>query len=147
MMKQEFEQLAGYEVSSSDYHDIIEPMYMATNLTKQEFVKTISKERFALPTKAQMRREMKKIAKMIFENCGRRSFWQEEAELQRIAWEYAERFYGIRPGSRNEFVFFTRDYALYSVRQHQGCTFPETLVIEYSDELREIEYERINLIA
>ena len=72
---------------------------------------------------------------------------EEEADLQRIAWEYAERFYGIRPGSRNEFVFFTRDYALYGVRQHQGCTFPETLVIEYSDELREIEYERINLIA
>lgn len=48
MMKHEFEELAGYEVSREDYDNIIEPMYMATNLTKQEFVKTISKKRFAV---------------------------------------------------------------------------------------------------
>lgn len=46
MMKHEFETLAGYEVSREDYDNIIEPMYMATNLSKQDFVKTISKKRF-----------------------------------------------------------------------------------------------------
>ncbi len=51
MMKYEFETLAGYEVSTEDYNNIIEPMYMATNLSKEEFVKTVSKKRFALVRK------------------------------------------------------------------------------------------------
>jgi len=46
MMKQEFEALAGYEVSTEDYNNIIEPMYMATNLDKAEFVKTINRKAF-----------------------------------------------------------------------------------------------------
>ncbi len=46
MMKQEFEALAGYEVSAEDYNNIIEPMYMATDLSKQEFVKTINRKNF-----------------------------------------------------------------------------------------------------
>ena len=51
MMKHEFEQIAGYEVSREDYDNIIEPMYLATNLTKQEFVETLSKKRFAIVKK------------------------------------------------------------------------------------------------
>ena len=51
MMKHEFETLAGYEVSTEDYEKIIEPMYLATNLTKQEFVSAISKKRFAIVKK------------------------------------------------------------------------------------------------
>lgn len=39
MMKHEFEALAGYEVSFEDYNRIIEPMYMATELSKEDFVK------------------------------------------------------------------------------------------------------------
>ena len=46
MMKHEFEELAGYKVSSEDYDRIIEPMYMATNLSKQDFVKCIDRKRF-----------------------------------------------------------------------------------------------------
>lgn len=46
MMKQEFEKLAGYEVSAEDYKNVIEPMYMATNLSKQEFVKSINRKAF-----------------------------------------------------------------------------------------------------
>lgn len=38
MMKHEFERLAGYEVSAEDYNNIIEPMYMATDLSKEDFV-------------------------------------------------------------------------------------------------------------
>ena len=46
MMKEEFERLAGYEVSFEDYNKVIEPMYMATNLSKEDFIKTIDKKRF-----------------------------------------------------------------------------------------------------
>lgn len=46
MMKYEFEKLAGYEVSDYDYDVIIEPMYMATNLSKQDFVKCLDRKRF-----------------------------------------------------------------------------------------------------
>ena len=48
MMKHEFEAIAGYEVSEEDYRKIIEPMYMATDLSKEEFVKVINKKRFAI---------------------------------------------------------------------------------------------------
>lgn len=51
MMKHEFEALAGYEVSTADYDKIIEPMYMATTLSKEEFVKVIDKKRFAIVKK------------------------------------------------------------------------------------------------
>ena len=46
MMKQEFERLAGYEVSTEDYNNIIEPMYMATDLSKEDFIKTINRKAF-----------------------------------------------------------------------------------------------------
>ena len=46
MMKHEFEELAGYKVSITDYDQIIEPMYMATNLSKMDFVKCIDRKRF-----------------------------------------------------------------------------------------------------
>ena len=37
-MHEEFEKLAGYEVTHEDYVNIIEPMYLATNLNKAESV-------------------------------------------------------------------------------------------------------------
>ena len=46
MMHHEFEQIAGYEVSYEDYTNIIEPMYLATNLSKQDFVKTLNRKAF-----------------------------------------------------------------------------------------------------
>lgn len=46
MMKQEFEMLAGYAVSQEDYNKIIEPMYMATNLSKEDFIKCVDRKRF-----------------------------------------------------------------------------------------------------
>ena len=53
MMKHEFEALAGYEVSTEDYNNIIEPMYMATNMSKADFVKCIDKKRFQIVKKAE----------------------------------------------------------------------------------------------
>lgn len=46
MMHQEFERIAGYKVSFEDYTNIIEPMYMATTLSKEEFVKTLNRKAF-----------------------------------------------------------------------------------------------------
>jgi hypothetical protein len=46
MMKHEFERIAGYKVTVEDYENIIEPMYMATNLSKEDFAKTLNKKFF-----------------------------------------------------------------------------------------------------
>jgi hypothetical protein len=46
MFKEEFEKLAGYKVTRLDYFRIIEPMYMATKLNKEEFVKVINRKEF-----------------------------------------------------------------------------------------------------
>lgn len=46
MMQVEFERIAGYEVYTEDYNNVIEPMYMATNLSKEDFAKVIDRNRF-----------------------------------------------------------------------------------------------------
>lgn len=48
MMWAEFEEIAGYRVSYKDYSEIIEPMYVATNLSKQDFVKVINRKAFEI---------------------------------------------------------------------------------------------------
>lgn len=93
MMKEEFEKLAGYEVSYNDYVNIIEPMYMATDLNKVEFVKTINKKQFALKTRKQLLNEIKKIALEYENNCGTTGAYDEEKQLHAKLLEYANRFY------------------------------------------------------
>lgn len=51
MMKHEFEEIAGYEVSEKDYREIIEPMYMVTNLSKEEFTKVVNKKTVCIKDK------------------------------------------------------------------------------------------------
>lgn len=94
MMKQEFEALAGYEVSMDDYNTIIEPMYMATDLTKEEFVKTISKKRFALKPLKSIIKEMKEIAKELERICT--LYYDEDLSerLKELTQEYIGRKYG-----------------------------------------------------
>ena len=46
MMQHEFEQIAGYKVSQDSYGNIIEPMYMATSLSKSDFVKMLNRKAF-----------------------------------------------------------------------------------------------------
>lgn len=46
MMKWEFEKIAGYDVTSEDFENIINPMYMATDLDKESFVKCLDRKRF-----------------------------------------------------------------------------------------------------
>lgn len=144
MMWKEFEELAGYEVSYEDYTNVIEPMYMALpeKYTKQDFVKMIDKKRFALKTKKQIENEMKKIAQYIFDNCGLKSYIDEDDKLNKLAREYATRFYGYTNEDMKSWFYINRDYAYCGVRQERGCTFPEELVIgrDYT------EYTRLALV-
>ena len=91
MMWKEFETLAGYEVSYEDYANIIEPMYMATDLSKQDFIKCIDRKRFAVVprTEKDVIREMKKEVKKLFEIWGLRRDHETESKLEELAREYA----------------------------------------------------------
>lgn len=64
MMHKEFEAIAGIEVTYEDYTNIIEPMYMALNLSKQEFVKTLNLKFF----KDRMPKPEKNIKRMLVRN-------------------------------------------------------------------------------
>lgn len=59
MMKFEFEKIAGYEVSQETYDNVIEPMYLATNLSKSEFVKLLNRK--ALELKKEYKPTVKKM--------------------------------------------------------------------------------------
>ena len=91
MMKHEFEALAGYEVSTEDYNTIIEPMYMATNLSKQEFVKIIDKKRFALKPISKIVKEMKKVAEELKDTCNHYTDYELKDKLDALCKEYIER--------------------------------------------------------
>lgn len=49
MMKQEFEELAKISVTWETYSKIIEPMYIAADLPKQEFIKLLNLKALAAP--------------------------------------------------------------------------------------------------
>lgn len=141
MMKHEFEKLAGYEVSYEDYKNIIEPMYMATDLSKADFVKCIDRKRFALPTKKQVISQMKKIAQHLMETCGHFTDYKAEMELEKIAHAYAGRFLGLDwTNDTKVYTIFLRGYEFPEIKR--GCTFPKELVIGRGDR----EYERITLV-
>lgn len=133
MMKHEFEQLAGYEVSWTDYNTIIEPMYMACpdSITKADFVSMIDKKRFALKTEKQLLREMKKLAGELAETCEHFTDFEKENRIEALCREYASRF----------------AHGAWLVRKHtgpnyRGCTFPGTIYIPDRDEqyvMRKIE--------
>ena len=142
MMKQEFEALAGYEVSFQDYNEIIEPMYMATNLSKQDFVKCIDRKRFALPTKKEIVRAMKKEAAHLYDICGRYTDFESMDRLEATAKAYAKRFYGINwAADVTAWVYFNKGYEFEHLQR--GCTYPKELVIGRGGR----EFERITLVA
>lgn len=76
MMKHEFEQLAGYSVSSDDYYKIIEPMYIAADIDKVDFIKCLNRERFEI--KVQKTKEQ-----IEFENTLKREI---DSLKETIAW-------------------------------------------------------------
>lgn len=49
MMKQEFERLAKIEVTEETYTKVIEPMYLATDLSKQDFIKLLNLKALEAP--------------------------------------------------------------------------------------------------
>lgn len=66
MMKEEFERLANIEVTWETYSKVIEPMYIAADLPKQEFIKLLNLKALAKP-------KVKDIKKMCVRNrCGER---------------------------------------------------------------------------
>jgi hypothetical protein len=78
MMQSEFERLAGYKVSAEDYSNVIEPMYMATSISKQEFAKMLDRKRFEVKEEKQKLIKVKELKKRV-ENgkVGRVSAWNK----------------------------------------------------------------------
>lgn len=141
MMWKEFEEIAGYEVSYETYTDIIEPMYMAVDVDKRDFVKMLNKKAFALPTKKEMICEMRKLAMEIFEDCGHCFTYDIKAKLENKAKEYAKRFYDVEWYSDvKAYVYFEYGYEYPEIKR--GCTYPKEIVIGRDC----IDYERITLI-
>ena len=69
-MKHEFEEIAKIRVTAEDYNNIIEPMYMATNLSKADFVKTLNLKFFAnrVPKAPKAPKNIKKM--LVRDNSG-----------------------------------------------------------------------------
>lgn len=119
MMHHEFEELAGYEVSYEDYINIIEPMYMATSLSKQDFIACIDRKRFALKTRKELISEMRKVAKTIMENTDITGAYKEKDKLQDLCRQFAKRC--------GWDSFFDR--VMYScIEWKRGCSFPVQVV-------------------
>ena len=127
MMKHEFEKMYGHEVSFEDYTNIIEPMYMATNLDKEQFVACLDKKRFALPTQRELMNQIKRGAQHLFDICGHRVDHDAENELEKLAWEYARRFYGLDRKDLDCYVYFKHGYEIPELMR--GCTYPREMVI------------------
>ena len=118
---EEFERIAGYEVSFEDYNNIIEPMYMALpNVSKQDFVKMIDKKRFAFKNEKQLINEMKKEAEHLRETCHWYTDFDSRDRLNDMIGKYMGRFYlGL-----DYFINHGYEYPGY-----RGCSFPKELVI------------------
>ena len=143
MMWKEFEELAGYEVTYEDYHNIIEPMYMAIpeSITKQQFIQMLDRKRFALPTEKDLRKELKKMAKHLQDICGNYEDYDTKNKLDKLAKEYAKRFFNIDwTNDIKSYVYFIHGYEYPEVQR--GCTYPKELVIGRDN----TDYTRIQLL-
>lgn len=92
MLKEEFEKIANIEVSLETYKNIIEPMYMATNLDKQTFVSILNLKAFALKSKKQLINDLKKLAKTYYNNCIHFTDYQTKDKMMEILEEIRDRF-------------------------------------------------------
>ena len=131
MMWQEFEEIAGYEVSYETYSTIIEPMYMALpdGISKGQFVAMLNKKAFALPTKAELVKEMRQLARHLAEICGLYSDFKAEQKLESLMRQYAKRFFGLDlSNDLNSYGYFIPEYEYPGMR---GCSFPAELVLGY----------------
>lgn len=133
MMKQEFEALAGYEISTEDYNNIIEPMYMATNMSKADFVKCIDKKRFALKPLKSIVREMKKCAESLEDTCTHYIDSETKEKLENLVREYINRKYS----PLTKLTFHIEDAMKWS------CYYPVRVIIFHSNNFE--TYETIEL--
>ena len=97
MMWHEFEKLAGYEVSYEDYSAIIEPMYMATDLSKADFIATLNRKRFEKETAEKKQKRLIKQIKVLAAEIkgllpGSRFFYAKQQKLDNLADEIAKAF-------------------------------------------------------
>lgn len=123
--------------------NVIEPMYNALpeNIDKFQFVKMLDKKAFALPTKAELKKAMRKEANHLYEICGKYTDYESEQRLDKLAREYARRFYSYDAVNEVNGVWYYihREYEFPEIQR--GCTYPDTLRImhgKYGDCLEEV---------
>ena len=138
MMWSEFEKIAGYEVSYEDYTNIIEPMYNAVELSKQEFVKTLNRKQFDLKykkdqEKKKLIRELKELAETMFTQCGRCDTCETLSKLISKAQEYDVKF--SQPFTKAEFE---------RAKGYGYCSYIKAIVW-YDREWKEVD--RLELVA
>ena len=144
MMWQEFESIAGYEVTFEDYSKIIEPMYMALDMDKHEFVKLLDRKRFDYKAKEKaekkaMIKAMREIAEERAQNCEHFSNYDAENKLSELADEFVDKFYHKNLGYQGDIE--RRNWADIS----RSCTYPSDLIIYRVIQGRWYEIERIEL--
>lgn len=121
-MKHEFEKLAGYEVTTRDYLDIIEPMYMATNLDKSDFVKCLDRNRFDKKVVLENHiKSAKKYAEALKRCCGHFIDTYSEEHLKGELEMYAQEKYGLSFDA-DLTIYFNTAYEFTSLQR--GCTYP-----------------------
>ena len=127
MMKEEFEKIAGYEVSYEDYNQIIEPMYMATNLNKEDFVQCVNKKRFALTPLKNIVKDMKEIAYHLMLTCVHYTDYDAIQKLNELVEEYIGRKNIGSCGYRYTYGF------------RQTCYYPLSVEIYYTKTYKTVE--------
>ena len=140
MMWEEFENLAGYQVTYEDYTNVIEPMYMATNLSKQDFIKCLDYKRFSIQyKKAQLKKtllkQMREKAEIMKAYCGHCDTYEVYAELRNLCQQYNKEFapYGA-----------TADWERgYEYTGNHGCSYMKAMV--YIDDYTGAEVGRVKL--
>lgn len=130
MMQHEFEKLAGYEVSYSDYTNIIEPMYMACDLDKSDFVKCINRKRFELEPLDKIHKRMIKLAYQIKDTCTHYTDYEAYDQIEALAESYKNRLQAFN------YQIVTEEL-LYNGCYHSTCYYP-TKVIIYDKNYRTI---------
>ena len=138
MMHKEFEQIAGYEVSYEDYTNIIEPMYMAVNLSKQEFVKLLDRKQFDLNYKKQQYKKqllsgMKSIAEEMYKLCSITETYEQYEALREKALEYIKAF-PVWKAPHHEF----------ETAHKNGCSYVKA-ILWFDENWNEVQ--RIELVA
>lgn len=81
------------------------------------------------------------MAKHLYEICGHYCDYECEHKLEKMAHEYAERFYHLDwSNNMDAYVFFTIGYEFEELQR--GCTYKKQLVIGKGT----CEYERITFV-